>query len=272
MAQRHRDRVDLRRFETVLAELLVPVFGAARQVPIVVRAIDLIDGDAGEFLDLESLLVAHPGVGLPVGLGELIRFQIAALARATARNHGMRAPHFVVRHIADPRELAMLRELAADQLSLEESGELEVGALVSTPLGVEMAAELAQRSQVLWFDSHRLMVSSSGYPAAVFTSSEPLDQYMRDRRLAQDPRLGRDSCQQRILTALTNVRITVPDCQIGVRLGRAHSPELLDAYYRAGARTFIVEPEDLWVAIVELGKSALRQASGVEVFVDEHAM
>ena len=272
MAQRHRGRVDLRRFETVLAELLVPVFGAARQVPIVVRAIDLIDGDAGEFLDLESLLVAHPGVGLPVGLGELIRFQIAALARATARNHGMRAPHFVVRHIADPRELAMLRELAADQLSLEESGELEVGALVSTPLGVEMAAELAQRSQVLWFDSHRLMVSSSGYPAAVFTSSEPLDQYMRDRRLAQDPRLGRDSCQQRILTALTNVRITVPDCQIGVRLGRAHSPELLDAYYRAGARAFIVEPEDLWVAIVELGKSALRQASGVEVFVDEHAM
>lgn len=271
-AQRHRDRVDLSRFETVLADLLAPVFEVARRVPIVVRAIDLIDGDAGEFLDLESLLVAHPGVGLPIGLGELLRFQIAAVARATGRSRGTRTPHFVVRHIADPRELDMLRELAGDQLSLEERGGFEVGALVSTPLGAEMAVELAQSSQALWFDSHRLMVGSSGYPAAVFTSSEPLDQYMRDRRLAQDPRLGRDRCHLRLLTALTNVRISVPDCRIGVRMGRAHSPELLSSYYRAGASTFIVEPEDLWVAIVELGKSALRQASDVEVSVDEPGM
>jgi len=48
-------------------------------------------------------------------------------------------------------------------------------------------------------------------------------------------------------------------------MGRAQSPELLGAYYRAGARIFILEPEDLWVAIVELGKAALRQASDVEV-------
>jgi pyruvate,orthophosphate dikinase len=271
-AQRHRDRVDLSRFEAVVAGLLVPVFAAAREVPIVVRAIDLIDGDAGEFLDLESLLVDHPGVGLPVGLGELLRFQVAALARATGRNDGMPAPHFVVRHIADPRELAMVRELAGDQRSIDGRGELEVGALVSTPLGVEMAAELAKRSRILWFDSHRLMVSSSGYPAVVFTSAEPLDEYMRSRRLAQDPRLGRDSSQQRIFTALTNVRIGVPDCRIGVRMGRSYSPELLDAYYRAGARAFIVEPEDLRVATLELGKAALRQASDVEVSADAPAV
>lgn len=265
-AQRHRDRVDLRRLEPVLAELLVPVFRAARSVPIVVRAIDLIDGDAGEFLDLESLLVAHPGVGLPVGLGELLRFQIAALAQAGGQVSGMLTPYFVVRHLSDPRELAMLEELAAHQLSQEGRGELEVGALVSTPLGVEKAAELAERSRVLWLDAHRLMVSSSGYPAMVFTSAEPLDEYMRKGWLAEDPRLGQDSWQQRIFTSLTTVRVDVPDCQIGVRMGRAQSPELLGAYYRAGARIFILESQDLWVAVLELGKAALRQASDVEVF------
>ena len=270
-AQRHRDRVDLSRFEPVLAELLLPVFRAAGRVPIVVRSIDLMDGDAGEFLDLESLLVAHPGVGLPVGLGELLRFQVAAVASAAGQNHGMLVPNFVVRHIADPQELAMVRELAGDQLSREGRGEVEVGALVSTPLGIEKAAELAQGSRVLWFDAHRLMVSSSGYPAVVFTSAEPLDEYMRNRRLAQDPRLGQDSWQQRIFTALTTVRISVQHCQIGVRMGRAHSPELLSAYYRAGARIFVVEPEDLRVAIVELGKSALRQVSDVDVFADAPA-
>lgn len=265
-AQRNRDRVDLSRLEPTLAELLVPVFEAARGVPIVVRALDLIDGDAGEFLDLESLLVAHPGVGLPVGLGELLRFQVAALARAGGEIGDTPTPYFVVRHIADPRELAMLKKLAAQQLSQEGSGELEVGALVSTPLGIEKAEELAERSRVLWLDAHRLMVSSSGYPAAVFTSAEPLDEYMRKGRLAEDPRLGQDSWQQRIFTSLTTVRIGVPDCQIGVRMGRAQSPELLGAYYRAGARIFILEPEDLWVATVELGKAALRQASDVEFF------
>ncbi|MCY3661926.1 MAG: pyruvate, phosphate dikinase [bacterium] len=265
-AQRHRDQVDLSRLEPTLAELLVPVFEAARRVPVVVRAIDLIDGDAGEFLDLESLLVAHPGVGLPVGLGELLRFQVAALARACGETGDMLTPYFVVRHLSDPRELAMLEELAARQLSREGRGELEVGALVSTPLGIEKAAELAERSRVLWLDAHRLMVGSSGYPAVVFTSAEPLDEYMRKGWLAEDPRLGQDRLQQRIFTSLTTVRIGVPDCQIGVRMGRAQSPELLDAYFRAGARIFILEPEDLRVAIVELGKAALRQASDVEVF------
>ena len=264
-AQRNRDRVDLSRLEPTLAELLVPVFEAARSVPIVVRALDLIDGDAGEFLDLESLLVAHPGVGLPVGLSELLRFQVAALAQAGGEVGDMLTPHFVVRHIADPRELAMLKELAAQQLSQEGSGELEVGALVSTPLGVEKAAELAEQSGVLWLDAHRLMVSSSGYPAVVFTSAEPLDEYMRKGWLAEDPRLGQDSWQQKIFASLTTVRTGVPDCRIGVRMGRAQSPELLSAYWRAGARIFIVEPEDLWVDIVELGKAALRQASDVEV-------
>lgn len=265
-AQRDRDRVDLSRLEPVLAELLVPVLEAARRVPIVVRALDLIDGDAGEHLDLESLLVAHPGVGLPVGLGELLRFQVAALARAGGEIRDMSTPCFVVRHLSDPRELAMLKELAAQQLSQERSGELEVGALVSTPLGVEKAVELAEQSGVLWLDAHRLMVSSSGYPAVVFTSAEPLDEYMRKGWLTEDPRLGQDSWQQRIFTSLTTVRISVPDCRLGVRMGRAQSPELLGAYYRAGARIFILEPEDLWVATVELGKAALRQASDDEAF------
>ena len=262
-AQRHRDRVDLSRLDSVLAELLIPVFEAAGGVPTVVRALDLIDGDAGEFLDLESLLVPQPGVGLPVGLDELLRFQMAALAHAAGRIRDMPPPHFVVRHIADPRELAALKQVA--ELAQQGRGALDVGALVSTPLGVEKAAELAQCSRVLWLDAHRLMVSSSGYPAGVFTSAEPLDEYMRKGRLAEDPRLGQDTWQQRIFASLGSVRAGVPDCQIGVRIGRAQSPELLGAYYRAGARIFILEPEDLWVAIVELGKAALQQACDVEV-------
>ena len=264
-AQRHRDRVDLSRLEPVLAELLVPVFEAAGGVPIVVRAIDLIDGDAGEFLDLESLLVAHPGVGLPVGLDELVRFQVAALAQAGGRIRDMPPPQFVVRHLADPQELALVKQIATDQLSRQGRSEVVVGALVSTPLGVERAAELARTSHVLWVDAHRLMVSCSGYPAPVFSSAEPLDEYMRSGRLAEDPRLGQDRAQQRVIASLTRVRAAVPHCRVGVRMGRAHSPELLSAYFRAGARVFIMEPEDLWVAIVELGKAALRQESNADV-------
>ena len=84
----------------------------------------------------------------------------------------------------------MLEELAARQLSQEGRGELEVGALVSTPLGIEKAAELAERSRVLWLDAHRLMVGSSGYPAVVFTSAEPLDEYMREGMARRGPATG----------------------------------------------------------------------------------
>ncbi len=265
-AQRHRGRVDLSPLEAVLSDLLLPMFRAAGGTPIVVRSLDLIDGDAGEFLDLESLIVAHPGVGLPVGFGELIRLQIAAVAQAAGQNRAMSVPYFVVRHIADPRELAMVKELAGEQASRQGTGSVEVGALVSTPLGVEKAVDLARSSRVLWFDSHRLMVSSSGYPSVVFTSAEPLDDYLRSNRLAQDPRLGRDEWQQRVFAALTAVRVGVAGCQIGVRMARSHSPELLRAYYRAGARIFVTEPEDLRVAILELGKAALQQASDGEAF------
>ena len=265
-AQRHRDRVDLSRIEPVLADLLVPVFRSARRYPVVVRAIDLAGGDAGEFLDLESLLVAHPGVGLPVGLEELLRFQIAAVMRAGAVVADMLTPHFVVRSIADPRELAALNEMVVRQRAAEGRGTIEVGALVSSPLGVERATELAQRSKVLWLDSSRLMVNASGYPSTVLSSSEPLDGYLRDGRLSQDPRLGQDSWQQRVFGSLTPIRIGVPSCRIGVRMGRAYSPDLLTAYYRAGARIFIMEPEDLWVGTVVLGRSALQQACEAEVF------
>ena len=271
-AQRHRDRVDLSRFDPVLADLLRPIFEVAGRTPIVVRAIDLVDGDAGEFLDLESLLVAHPGVGLPVGFAELLRLQIAAVACAAGQTPGMSVPYFVVRHVADPRELAMVRELATEQASREGRGNVEIGALVSTPLGVEKAVDLAQVSRVLWFDSHRLMVTSSGYPSVVFTAAEPLDEYLRSNRLAQDPRLGRDEWQQRVFAALTAVRVGVPGCQIGARMARSHSPELLGAYYRAGARVFVTEVEDLRVAIVELGRAALQQASGGGVFADAPAV
>lgn len=263
--QRHRDRVDLSRLETALAGLLLPVFEAAGTCPIVVRALDLIDGDAAEFLDLESLLVAHPGVGLPVGLAELLRLQIASMTRAAGQNAGMPAPHFVVRHIADPRELAALERIAGEELSRQGGPGLRVGALVSTPLGVEKALELARRSPILWLDAHRLMVSASGYPAPVFTSAEPLDDYLRSGLLDRDPRLGRDDWQQKVFSTLVDVRTGVPGCSIGVRLARGHSPELLGAYHRAGARYFATEPEDLRVAILELGKAALRQESESEV-------
>lgn len=266
--QRHRGRLDLSRLEATLADLLVPVFEAAGGVPVVVRALDLFDGDAGEFLDPESLLVDHPGVGLPVGLEELLRFQVTALARAGGRIPGMPPPHFVVRRVADRGELALLAEIATGRHSRQGGSEVEVGALVSTPLGVERAADLARASHALWFDAHRLMVACSGYPPAVLSSAEPLDEYIRSGRLDKDPRLGQDGSQQRILAALAAVRVGAPGCRIGVRMGRACSPELLGAYYRAGARLFIMEPEDLRVAILELGKAALQQHSDVNAGAD----
>ena len=260
LQQRDRDRVDLSRFEPVMAQLLVPILIASENLPVAVRAVDLVDGDAADLIDIPALFAAYPGLGVPLGVPELLRAQIAGLALASGMSGRVSKAHLVARHIADPREIAELGGMAEQEMSRPGRGDLEVGALVTTSLGVQLAPELSLRSGSVWFDAQRLLANSSGYPASVFTGAEPLDEYMRRGMLSHDPRLGADDAQLQVFSSVNKIRVRAPQCRIGVRLSAPISAELVGAYYRSGVRMFATDPEEIRPTALVLGKEALDDA------------
>src|SRR3954451_24214521 len=94
---------------------MTPVFGAAGGAEIAVRAVDLVSEDHVEILETPRLLTALPRDGVPLGVPELLRGQIAGLAIAAHRT-GLRRPlDLPVGHISDPGEARELRRLAEEE-------------------------------------------------------------------------------------------------------------------------------------------------------------
>ena len=247
--------------EDVIADVMTPVFAAAGDAEIAVRAVDLVSEDHVEILDTPRLLTALPRAGVPLGVPELVRVQVAGLAIA-AHRAGLRRPvELTVRHVSDPGEVQELRRLAAEETGGPGRAAVLVGATLTSPRGVQMAPELGRLSDFLWLDVRRLQAASFGYPSSIFLTGEPLDDYVKRGMLAVDPRQQADGPMAQLLASLGVTRVATPECRLGLRLGGPVSEPLAAAFYRAGFRVFAIDADEIRVADLALGKAALAEHS-----------
>ncbi|HEY4408413.1 MAG TPA: pyruvate, phosphate dikinase [Acidimicrobiia bacterium] len=250
---------NLEGIEDVIADVMTPVFAAAGDAEIAVRSVDLVSEDHVEILDTPRLLTALPRAGVPLGVPELVRVQVAGLAIA-AHRVGLRRPvELTVRHVSDPGEVHELHRLAAEETGGPGRGEVLVGATLTSPRGVQMAPELGRLSDFLWLDVRRLQAASFGLPSSIFLTGEPLDDYVKRGMLAVDPRQQADGPMAQLLASLSVTRVATPECRLGLRLGGPVSEPLAAAFYRAGFRIFAIDADEIRVADLALGKAALAE-------------
>ena len=245
--------------EEIIADVMTPVFVAAGDAEIAVRAVDLVSEDHVEILETPRLLTALPRAGVPLGVPELLKAQIAGLSIAAHRAGLRHPPELTIRHLSDPGELRELRRLATEETSLPGRAPILIGATLTSPRGVQMAPELGPLSDFLWLDVRRLQAASYGYPSTIFLTGDPLDEYVRRGMLAVDPRQQADGPMAQLLASLGVTRVATPECRLGVRLAGPVSEALGAAFYRAGFRIFAIDAEEIRVADLALGKAALAE-------------
>jgi pyruvate,orthophosphate dikinase len=257
LAARDTDAIDLSSFEPMMTETLSPLLEAAGGADVTVRALDLMEDDAVELLDPVNLLARHPRLALPLGVPELLRVQIAALAHAAAESGYAKIPELVVRRLSDAREVRALSQMVHAEVSGPDRRHVRVGVFVTTTRAALMLPELAEVADSLWFDARRLQAGSFGYHSSAFLTPEPLDDYVRRGMLPLDPRTELDPAQLQLLACTTLVRVKSPSCRLAVRLPTPVSEAITAAYYRAGMRVFAVDADEVAAVELALGKSAL---------------
>jgi pyruvate,orthophosphate dikinase len=245
--------------EDLIADVMTPVFAACGDAEIAVRAVDLVSEDHVEILETPRLLTALPRAGVPLGVPELMRAQIAGLSIAAQRAELRRPPELTIRHLSDPGELRELRRLAVEETGLPGRAPILIGATLTSPRGVQMAPELGPLSDFLWLDARRFQATLFGYPSTIFLTGEPLDEYVRRGMLGVDPRQQADWPMAQLLASFGVTRVATPECRLGVRLAGPVEEALVAAFYRAGFRIFAIDAEEIRVADLALGKAALAE-------------
>jgi pyruvate, orthophosphate dikinase len=246
-------------FEEVIADVLTPVLAAAGEADVVVRAVDLSSDEAMELLDGPALLTRHPRFVLPMGLPDFVAIQVAGLALAAKRSGHPRPPQLSVRHVTDPNEAQEIKRIAREELLRRGLGPVLVGPTLTSPRGAQLAPEIARYSDLLWLEVRGLQAKLYGYPASLWLTGDPLDEYVRKRMLSSDPRATLDESMRVLLASVAMARISNPGCRVGVRLAGPVSEELAAGFYRLGFRTFAVDADEVRTARLAFGKAALSE-------------
>ena len=246
-------------FDEVIADVLTPLMVAAGEAEVVVRAVDLSSDEAMELLDGPALLARHPRFLLPLGLPEFVAVQVAGLALAAKRSGHPRPPQLSLRHVTDPNEAEEFRRIARAETLRRGLPPILVGATVTSPRGAQLAPEIARHSDLIWLEVRGLQAKLYGYPASLWLTGDPLDEYVRRRMLSTDPRASLDESMRVLLGSVTTARISAPECRLGIRLAGPVSEELAAGFYRLGFRTFAIDADEVRTARLAFGKAALAE-------------
>jgi pyruvate,orthophosphate dikinase len=236
----------------VVAAEFTPIFAAAGQVEVGIRAIDFLADESRELLQQTAVTTRYPQLSVPLGLPALIGAQLEGLARAVRESGGTARAHLAVRHVSDPAEALALRELGA-AAGLRPA----IGSYLTSPRAVFNVAGIASASDVLWLEVRALQAAMFGIPARHLLTAEPLDGYVRRGLLSTDPRSAIDPSVDGLLARVAQVPGEVPGCQVGMRLSGAVSDDVVARLYHLGLRRFAVDADEAGPLIVSLGKAAL---------------
>jgi pyruvate, orthophosphate dikinase len=210
-----------------VAEAFTPLLVALDGVDIDVRAIDVRSDEAGELVP-QALLEAAPHLSLPIGDPDLLRAEMGGLALAVEQSGYGSTPGLVVRRVSDPLEARIIRRLGEE---LAEGRRLAVGSYLTSPRAVMRAADLAEESEVMWIDVQALQA-------------------------AVDPRRDIDAATYQLLEGVAEIRERRPGCRIGMWLPGRVSDAIAAPLHGLGFRLFAVDPDELRVARLALGKAA----------------
>jgi pyruvate,orthophosphate dikinase len=235
-----------------VAEAFTPLLAALDGVDIDVAAIDVQSDEAGDLVP-QALLDEAPQLLLPIGDPDVLRAEMGGVALAAERSGYGSTPRLVVRHVSDPIEARTIRRLREE---LAQGRHLAVGSYLTSPRAVMCAAALAAESEVMWIDVRALQAAMFGIPARQLLMTEPLDGYLRRGMLAVDPRTDIDSATYELLEGVAEIREGRPACPIGMRLRGRVSDAVAARLHGLGFRLFAVDPDELCVARLALGKAA----------------
>ena len=205
--------------QEAVAEAFMPLLAALDGVDIDVRAIDVRADEARELLP-QALLDDASQLSLPVGDPDLLRAQMGGLALAAERSGYGSTPRLVVRHVSDLLEARAIRRLGEE---LAEGRRLAVGIYVTSPRAVMRAADLVEQSEVMWVEVSDI-----------------------------------DTATYELLEGVAAVRERRPGCRVGMRLTGRVSDDIAARLYDLGFRLFAVDPDELRVARLALGKAACK--------------
>jgi pyruvate,orthophosphate dikinase len=161
--------------------------------------------------------------------------------------------------VTDGLEAEELRRIAQEELHRRGLGPVLVGPTVTSPRGAHLAPEIARHSDFLWIEVRGLQAKLYGYPASLWLTADPLNEYVRKRMLSSDPRATLDESMRVLLASVATVRISSPACRLGIRLAGPISEDLAAGFYRLGFRTFAVDADEVRTARLALGKAALSE-------------
>ena len=234
------------RFTDLIAQELTPLLRAAGDLDVGVRAIDLVADESRELLQQTAVTTRHPELAVPLGRLGLIEAQLAGLDRAVAASGSVGRVHLAVRHVSDPAEARLLRELA------QGSG-TAVGSYLTSPRAVLAIDAIAAASDVVWLEIRSLQAAMFGLPPRLLLTAEPLDGYLRRGLLACDPRTTLDPSVERLLAGVA----TAPGpARVGVRLAGEVSEQVVTQLYRLGFRRFAISTGETRPLQLALGKAA----------------
>jgi pyruvate,orthophosphate dikinase len=242
----------------MIAELLVPLFDAAGEADVMLRAVDLGTGEAAELLRTIDLFALEPRLALPVGLPALLDVQQRGLALAMQQANFGGSAQFTVRHVTDPAEMREIVAIAGAALPPAVRSRVSVGATITSLRGALMAAEIGRHAAVLWLEARSLLATAFGYPPSVMLTADPLDDYLRRGLLSVDPRVTLDESMTRVFVGVAAAAALSPACRVGIRLSGAFSEDMLATFYRIGFRSFAVDVDEVRPARIGLGKEAGR--------------
>lgn len=242
------DRFD--RVAQLVEQEFSPLLAEAGDLPVGVRAIDLVADEARELLQQTAVTTRHPELALPLGRPALVEAQLRGLTRAAAAAGRTTGVHLAVRHLSDPAEAAALRALAA-----EVPDPVALGAYLTSPRAAAGAPAIAADIDVLWVEVRALQSAVFGIPARQLLTADPLDEYLRRGLLSVDPRTALDPVVRSLLaTVATAARADLP---IGMRVSGEVPEEAAAQLYGLGFRRFAVDLDGARPLILALGKAAL---------------
>lgn len=236
--------------EDVLAEGFAPLLAAAGEIEFGVRAIDFLVDETSELLDSAAFAVEHPRLSMPLGSAELVRAHIRGLQRA-AQAAGRTAPvQLSVRNLSDPLEAAALRKLTDE----EGSGAVEPGMYVSSPRGAVGIEALTSDVPVAWVELRLLQAAVFGLRPKHLLTGEPIDGYLKDGLLSEDPRTGVAAAVLPLLGATGTA--SASGARVGVRVSGDVAEDTVAVLLRLGVRRFAVDLDETYPAWVALGRAA----------------
>ena len=241
-----REDDEFERFTDLVAQELTPILARAGELEVGVRAIDLVADESRELLQQTAVTTRNPELSLPLGRRALVEAQLAGLSRAVAAAGGAARVHLAVRHISDPAEARLLREIAG------ECG-IPVGSYLTSPRAVQAIEAIATSCPVIWLEVRSLQAAMFGLPPRLLLTAEPLDGYLRRGLLALDPRTTLDPSVHRLLTGVPAVS---GPARVGVRLAGEVSEAVVEQLYRLGFRRFAISTPETRPLVLALGRAA----------------